>query len=402
MQNLGSNIIKEIDTHQTKDMQRATNLVGGDQPKASGDSKKATKSDSQKHIRTSMSYRGDGSSSSEEDSNAEPELIDSDDEAPLPSASRTRSYHSIDNSGRKCNIPPFTGKETWKVWFTRFKDIAKRQGWSDEEKLDILLPKLQGEAGSFVYDQLSSKIRSNYKLLKTELTNRFRKVENPKTYGAIFAARKQKLTESIESFAADLKKIYDKAYARRDPRTREEDLLRKFLDGLQDTKAASHVEFVKDPKNIDEAVDEIINFQEVHKKQNKARKIETEFVSRESGSIDDSGSDYEYNIARVPTQQSSQKLTKETARPTTGNNHLTETLEKMTKQLEDLKGNSNYGSPNNRGQWFTGTCYHCGQPGHFQRNCPFWSEGPTNREWSAPSRPRNKVEPKPQAAPGNV
>jgi len=57
------------------------------------------------------------------------------------------------------------------------------------------------------------------------------------TYGAVFAAQKQKANESIEGYAADLKKIYDKAHACRDPKTREEDLLRKFLDGVQDTKA---------------------------------------------------------------------------------------------------------------------------------------------------------------------
>ena len=82
----------------------------------------------------------------------------------------------------------------------------------------------------------------------------------------MFAARRQQVNESIDSFTADLKRIYDKAYARHDSKTRDEDLLRKFLDVLQDTKADFHVESVKDPKNIDTTVDEVINFQEVHKK----------------------------------------------------------------------------------------------------------------------------------------
>ncbi len=89
----------------------------------------------------------------------------------------------------------------------RFQDIARRQGSDDEEKLDVLLPKLQGEAGSFVYDQLNSTIRNDYKPLKKELKNRFRQVENPKTFGAMFAAGKQKSTETIENYAADLKKL---------------------------------------------------------------------------------------------------------------------------------------------------------------------------------------------------
>ena len=173
---------------------------------------------------------------------------------------RKTSHHS-----HKVNLPPFTGKETWKVWFTRFDEVSKRKGWSSEERLDELLPKLQGEAGNFVFDQLNSRTRNNYKLLCQELKNRFRCVENPKTFGAMFAARKQKSNETIESYAADLKKLYDKAHARRDPQTREEDLLRRFLDGLADGKTSEHVEFVKNPQTIDEAVDEVINFTEVRK-----------------------------------------------------------------------------------------------------------------------------------------
>ena len=209
-------------------------------------------------------------SSSEED---EEEAIvidsDSDDEAKCFKASSTAN-----GSFKKCNIPPFNDKEPWQVWFTRFQEIAKRQHWTKEQKLDVLLPKLQGEAGRFVYEQLDSKTRNNYKSLKRELTNRFQKVENPKTYGTLFSTCKQKATEGVETFAAELKTLYDKAHSQRDAKTREEDLLRKFLDGLQDSKASFHVEFVKDPKDIDKAVDEVINFQEVRKKQGKsARKV---------------------------------------------------------------------------------------------------------------------------------
>ena len=38
---------------------------------------------------------------------------------------------------------------------TRFEAIAERRKWSDDVKLDNLLPKLQGRAGDFVFTQLS-------------------------------------------------------------------------------------------------------------------------------------------------------------------------------------------------------------------------------------------------------
>ena len=41
-------------------------------------------------------------------------------------------------------LPPLNGKEEWKVWVSRFEAIGNRRQWSEETKLDNLLPKLQG------------------------------------------------------------------------------------------------------------------------------------------------------------------------------------------------------------------------------------------------------------------
>ncbi len=172
-----------------------TTLVGGDNQHNRVPTKeiKTSTLNQQKKTRRTRNYSETSSSSQSERSESEK----SDSEAETSrSTVRARSSQSSHQGGHKSNIPPFTGKETWKVWFTRFKDIAKRQGWDDEEKLDILLPKLQGEAGSFVYDQLGSKTRNNYQLLTKELKNRFRQIENPKTFSAVFAARRQRSKET--------------------------------------------------------------------------------------------------------------------------------------------------------------------------------------------------------------
>jgi hypothetical protein len=55
-------------------------------------------------------------------------------------------------------------------------------------------------------------------------------------------------------YAAELKRIYDKAYAHRTSIIRQEDLLQRFLMGLEDNKARVHIELSKDPKTIEEAV----------------------------------------------------------------------------------------------------------------------------------------------------
>ena len=207
---------------------------------------------------------------------------------------------------RSVKLPPFTGKERWKIWFNRFNDVANRHKWSNETRLDELLPRLQGQAGEFVFGQLCKKIRGNLPELTKELENRFRKVETTKVFGVKFTHRDQKPGETAEEYAAELKRLYDKAYGRRDKQTRKEDLLRRFLDGLSDEGARFHVEYIKDPEDIDAAVFEVVNFLETRGRtslgesagERRAKKAYRSLKLHEAGS-DDEGDDDAGRIARA-------------------------------------------------------------------------------------------------------
>ena len=151
------------------------------------------------------------------------------------------------------------------MWFNRFLEVATRQKWSTDDKLDELIPRLQGQVGEFVFDQLDSGSRRNYKTLVRELESRFRVVQIHQTFAAAFSHRRQKPGESPEDYTAKLKKLYSKAHGRRDPDTREEDLLGRFFDGLQDEKVLTQVEYVKEPKTINEAVDTVVGYMKASK-----------------------------------------------------------------------------------------------------------------------------------------
>ncbi|CAG2184370.1 unnamed protein product [Mytilus edulis] len=155
-----------------------------------------------------------------------------------------------------------TRKEKWKVWFNRFEAVAHLFSWSKKEKLAELLPRLQGTAGDFVYDQLSSKVTQSYRRLVKELENRFGEIDTTKIYISRFNGRRQHTDESVQNFAAELKMLYDKGYPHRDQRTRQEDLLRTFLLGLLDENARIHVELNKEPSSIEEAVYFTVHYQE--------------------------------------------------------------------------------------------------------------------------------------------
>ena len=68
----------------------------------------------------------------------------------------------------------------------------------------------------------NSVIKGNYDTLIFELNRRFSIVETKKTYAAQFSKRNQKVGETTEEYAAELKRPYDRAYAHRDSGTRRE------------------------------------------------------------------------------------------------------------------------------------------------------------------------------------
>jgi hypothetical protein len=327
-------------------------------------------------------------------------------------------------------FPPFTGAENMEVWLNRFGDIACRQQWTDEEKLDAILPKLQGAAGDFVFGQLPRATRSDFRLLVRELSSRFHKIENPKTFIAQFRCRYQKRSEPVEEFAADLKRLYDKAYKHRDEQTRQEDLLRKFLDGLEDEAAQFHVEYVKEPKSIDDAVSEVIHYQSARtsstsdsRRSTKGSKVQIFRVQDDSES--EVPEDDKQRLARLPGRP---KKPTATAEPRDQEpdclselkklrDDLTERLQKLEESqanaapnevLERLKKLEDHSSPQPKrsspkprtgGPRDTpnapnnGKCYKCGQVGHYARSCLFVSgqfqvsKQPNNVPFTAPFNP---------------
>ena len=242
--------------------------------------------------------------------------------------------------GRKTvgsKLPAFTGLENWNVWFNRFSDVARMNRWTTMDRLNELLPRLQGIAGDFVYGQLPQSSRTNYRRLIHELGYR-------------------------------------------------------FLDGLQDDAVRFHVEYVKEPTDIDEAVYGVVHFLETNRH---SRNSDTRRPTR-AATFQEYQEEDKQTLSRgdrrPPTRNESEVKNRHTDKKNTSNEGSTmskiKELENSIDQLKNLftesigklekkeniqrSGGGFQQGPNDKSlNTFTGG-YRCGGS-HYARNCTRYS-----------------------------
>ena len=294
-------------------------------------------------------------------------------------------------------LPTYTGKEKWEVWINRFETVATLQNWDEKTKLSELLTRLQGEAGNFTFDQLSGKTLKNYAKLIKELKNRFGTFENKSTYKVQFNRRSQKQSESPAEYAAELKRIYDKAYSQRDAKIRQEDLLQRFLMGLSDHNARVHLELVKEPKTIEEAVQEVITYfettsgttgetntnkfkkvRQIKKDDNKPKQnlyTHKKGPNRDQNSTTHNSDKGLLTLSKREIQEMFDKMYDDKRKSEVQQRQMTDDQNKRSNILNSTykQNQQNYEKPNtearNQGQKSVPICYFCGQPGHYARSC---------------------------------
>ena len=117
-------------------------------------------------------------------------------------------------------LPPiskFSGDEkvddntTFPEWLKQFEMVANLAGWREQARLVNLTTRLKRSAYAF-YRSCTPEQHGNYSAIVQELTKQFVPVQIEAIQSGLFHGQQQKPGESVDDYAQDLKRLYQKAY----------------------------------------------------------------------------------------------------------------------------------------------------------------------------------------------
>ena len=250
-------------------------------------------------------------------------------------------------------VPPinkFSGEragdqETFEEWLDQFELIATACQWTEQAKLVNLATRLKGQAYSF-YRACTPTQRAKYSSLVKALKERFTPIHIQAVQSSLFHDRHQGPSETVDTYAQELKRLFYKAYPR-------------WLQAGQETE---------------EMGKSILSSQFVA---GLRREIKIKLAGQE-GSIDQLLVKARFEEAKLRDLGS--VLTSGFSKPT---KQAEQTVKPLPSPVND-RPQDPLRRPRDHPR---GTCHNCGGTGHYKRQCPY--RGSANRE--ARGQPRSNV-----------
>ena len=248
-------------------------------------------------------------------------------------------------SSKSVRPSPFDGKSSWEAYQTQFKLLAELNHWTEQEKATHLAISLRGPALT-VLTNLPEEQRSDFSALSAALKNRFGNNHQAELNRAHLRGHTKRRDETLPELAEDIERLTRLAY----PEAAETmvTVLAKdqFIDALPDEDMRLRIRQSR-PPSLRQALETALELESYSLASRRAKPVRE--VHLEEGSHRQDGStDAETNVLQQ--------------------------LEKCVKALQRSQQRKTRSGRKRRvggrGSGRDVGCWGCGQPGHFQRDCP--------------------------------
>jgi len=285
----------------------------------------------------------------------------------------------------------YNGKDDWPAFISKFTSYADREGWNAKTRREVLCWVLEGAASKFYANVIKRNPTMDYFEVVDKLAKRFDIKDLPETTQMLFSSSTQNPKESLIEWCDRISTMATQAF----PDWTDEQITRQtvmqFCKGCADKEAGFHA-INRNPKTLEEAVDQIKRFQQSSvaiygKAYRGVRQVEEE----EEDIIREARATKFENRRRPQWTPDSDRARTDDGNPSTLERVegleqnmalLTTTMKKMEKSFKSLETRmsihlaTDLAKPPKKTQSSQAdikpkrVCFGCGEEGHFKDRCP--------------------------------
>jgi hypothetical protein len=280
---------------------------------------------------------------------------------------RARSLPRIESG-----LGTYDGSTDWEEYFKQFSIVSRVNGWTDTQKMGILIAKLRGNALTAI-SGLDERECMDFKSLAHALSINFSPGDHYALYSDLMRQRRQAEGESLDAVFRDIQKWVTLAYPGADKFTRDNISVEHFTNAIQDSSVRVHLRRSV-PKDLNDALKAAKHLTAIESIEGHRKSMGSDKASAAVAVCDEM-------VKVAPAQSIS------TPNVISSIEALSRDVRELKVQLQQLTANNQFRGGSNSTYRQGVTCWNCGEVGHRRFECPHGSplneQGrTTNGQWS--------------------